>query len=83
MTAEELQTRLATVRPHPRQDGPCAAYAAGHAALPGNGPAEVRAEMIAAGFITPDDPPEDAHGDHHMSECRARGCGWIATGRES
>lgn len=54
MDAQELDRRLATVRPHPRQDGPCEAYAAGHAALPGKGPAEVRAEMIAAGFITPE-----------------------------
>lgn len=53
MTAQELAARLATVRPHPRQDGPCEAYAVGHAALPGRGPAEIRAEMIKAGFITP------------------------------
>ena len=53
MTAQELAARLATVRPHPRAEGACSAYRAGHEALPGKGPREVRAEMIAAGFITP------------------------------
>jgi hypothetical protein len=57
---------------HPRlPDGPCPDYERGLAALPGKGPAEIRAEMIASGdhVLLPDggalavEPKDDCEQD--------------------